>query len=39
MPTAWTLANGVLMPTLALNTAGMTAAGSERATMEALAWH
>ena len=36
VPTAWTLPNGVLMPTLALNTAGMTAAGSERATMEAL---
>ena len=33
VPTAWTLANGVLMPTLSLNTAGMTAAGSERATM------
>lgn len=33
----WMLANGVEMPTLALNTAGMTADASERATREALA--
>jgi len=32
----WTLANGVKMPTLALNTAGLTAEGSERATLAAL---
>jgi len=33
----WTLADGVEMPTLALNTAGLTAEGSERATRAALA--
>jgi diketogulonate reductase-like aldo/keto reductase len=33
----WKLANGVLMPTLCLNTAGLSAVGSERATLAALA--
>merc|ERR1719382_128710 len=32
---SWTLTNGVVMPTLALNTAGMTADASERAVREA----
>jgi len=36
VPTSWTLANGVMMPTLAMNTAGLTAEGSERATLEAI---
>ena len=34
---AWTLAKGVAMPTLALNTAGLTAAGSDLALREAAA--
>ena len=34
--TSWTLANGVAMPTLALNTAGLSADGSERALTAAL---
>jgi hypothetical protein len=34
--TTWTLAGGVMMPVLALNTAGMTASDSTRATLEAL---
>ena len=33
----WTLPDGVLMPTLSLNTAGLSASGSERAYLEALA--
>ena len=37
VPRAWTLANGVTMPTLALNTAGLSADDSERATREAFA--
>ena len=35
--TSWKLANGVVMPTLALNTAGLSADGSERALTAALA--
>ena len=34
--TSWKLANGVVMPTLALNTAGLSADGSERALTAAL---
>jgi hypothetical protein len=33
--TSWTLPGGVVMPTLALNTAGLDAEGSERALIEA----
>ena len=35
--TSWVLSNGVSFPTLALNTAGMSAEASERAVLEALA--